>query len=83
MFNYTHITKFIDYLCLISDHTKIFYLWRPILKDPTDDHVLELAVAGNAKYIITYNLKDFNESISFGIKAITPKDLLLYIGEIK
>lgn len=40
----------------------IYYLWRPNLRDEADNHLLELAVAGNAKYLITRNLKDFSNS---------------------
>ncbi len=76
-----HLTKndindFLDYLCSISEHTKIFYLWRPVLKDPYDDHILELAVSSNSHYIITFNLKDFIETEKFGIKAITPDNFI-------
>ncbi len=66
------INDFLDYLCSISEHTKIFYLWRPILKDPYDDHILELAVSSNSHYIITFNKKDFIEAKKFGIEVITP-----------
>ena len=59
-----------DIIKLVSD------LWRPWLKDPQDDMVLELAVASDCQYIITYNLKDFRNISSFGIKAITPADFL-------
>ena len=34
----------IHYLCMVSEHRRIFFLWRPFLKDPKDDMVLELAV---------------------------------------
>lgn len=70
------IRDFIDYLCKVGNQTKIYYLWRPILKDPFDDHILEVAVNSESKYIITYNQKDFRESIKFGISAITPKEYL-------
>lgn len=75
----TDIEDFIDYICFISEHVKIYYLWRPILKDPYDDHILELAVSASAKYIITYNLKDFAEAGKFGILAITPDEFLAKI----
>ncbi|MEZ5448066.1 MAG: putative toxin-antitoxin system toxin component, PIN family [Thiolinea sp.] len=39
--------------------TRIYYAWRPNLRDEGDNHLLELAIAGNAQYLITYNLKDF------------------------
>ncbi len=75
------IFAFLRYLCKIANRQKIFYLWRPWLKDPKDDMVLELAVAAKCKYIITYNLKDFTNIQKFGIEAITPKRFLQIIEE--
>ncbi len=37
------ITYDLNYLALVGNKHDIFYLWRPILKDPKDDHVLEFA----------------------------------------
>ncbi len=39
--------------------TPIYYLWRPNLRDEADNHLIELAVAGGAKAIVTGNKKDF------------------------
>ena len=52
---------------------KIFYLWRPVLRDPDDDMLVELAVAGAATYIVTSNTVDFQGTNIFGITAITPQ----------
>lgn len=41
---------------------KIYYLWRPNLLDEADNHLIELAVAGNASIIATRNIKDFHQS---------------------
>ena len=76
------VLAFLRYLCKIANRQKIFYLWRPWLKDPKDDMVLELAVAAKSKYIITYNLKDFSNIQKFGIEAITPKKFLQIIEEV-
>ena len=70
------IEAVLDNLCRLSDHQKIYYLWRPFLKDPNDDHILELAVASQTEIIVTHNIKDFNGINNFGIRAITPKQLL-------
>jgi len=70
------IQDFIDYLCKTGHHTKIYYLWRPMLKDPFDDHILEVAVNSGSTYIVTFNIKDFVLTNSFGIKAITPKEFV-------
>ena len=74
----------IDYICSIGNQNEIFYLWRPFLKDPRDDMVLELAVAANCEYIVTYNHKDF-EGVKdqFGKSIVTPDEFLQQIGEEK
>ena len=60
----------------MTSFQKIYFLWRPFLKDPKDDHVLEVAIASQTKTIVTHNIKDFKGSEQFGIRAISPKDLL-------
>ena len=78
------IKEFIDGLCLISYHQKINFMWRPFLKDLQDDMILEVAFNSGAKYIITYNIKDFKGvERNFNIKVITSKQFLQKIGEIK
>jgi len=66
----------LDNICSFSIFQEIYFLWRPYLKDPKDDHVLEVAVASKTKIIVTHNLKDFKGVEKFGIKAITPGNFL-------
>lgn len=70
------IDQIIDNICNIGEPQKIYYLWRPFLSDPKDDHVLELAVAARTDMIVTHNIKDFNGAEKFGVKILTPKILL-------
>ncbi len=76
------INDILDYICLIANKHKIFYLWRPFLRDPKDDLVLELAVEASSSFIVTYNKKDFKDVDQFGIRLVTPKEFLQIIGEI-
>lgn len=70
------IEKVLDYFCVKSEHQKIYFLWRPYLPDPKDDHLLELAIASGTKLIVTHHTKDFKGVEEFGIKSITPKAIL-------
>ena len=79
---HSDIDDIIDYMCAIGTHRQVHYLWRPNLKDPGDDFVLELAVESECKYIVTHNIRDFAGINKFNIKAITPKELLRLIGEL-
>jgi putative PIN family toxin of toxin-antitoxin system len=74
------IDHVLDQLCAISKHHQVYYLWRPLLKDPMDDMVAELAIAASCEYIITHNMKDFAAVEPFGVKVITPQWFLREIG---
>ena len=77
------INDLIDYICMVSEKRKIYYLWRPFLKDVKDDHILELAVESESDYIITYNLRDFKGIEKFNLKALKPKEFLMILGKYK
>jgi putative PIN family toxin of toxin-antitoxin system len=73
------ILNFLRYMCSIAHRQRVFFLWRPWLKDPTDDMVLEAAVASQSRYIITHNLRDFTGSgveEYFGIVPLRPREFL-------
>lgn len=70
----------IDKICQLCEHSKVFFLWRPFLKDPRDDLILELAIESNSNYIVTFNTKDFKGIEEFGIQVITPIAFLEKIG---
>ena len=78
--NNEEINSILDYILSKSKIQKIFYLWRPLLKDPKDDLVLEVAVASKSKYIITFNIKDFKGCGKFGIEALTPQEFMKIRG---
>ena len=73
----------IRYLTAQAHLQEIYYYWRPFLPDVKDDMVLELAVAAQAKRIITFNIKDFRGIDVFAIEAMKPRDFLVEIGELK
>jgi predicted nucleic acid-binding protein len=77
------IDNILDYLCQMANQREIFYLWRPFLKDPKDDMVLELAVSAQCETIITYNKRDFKGIEKFGLRVMNPKEFLEMIGEVK
>jgi putative PIN family toxin of toxin-antitoxin system len=53
---------------------EIAYLWRPQLRYPADEMVLEAAVNGRADAIVTFNQRDFlPQALSFGVRVLTPR----------
>ncbi|UOP00546.1 putative toxin-antitoxin system toxin component, PIN family [Kingella potus] len=76
--NLAERNQVLNALLSVAQWTRIYYLWRPNLRDEGDNHLIELAVAGRAQYIATRNLKDFAHSqlIFPEIKICTPETLL-------
>jgi putative PIN family toxin of toxin-antitoxin system len=78
-----HVDAILDKICKGSQECTVSFRWRPHLKDPNDDFILELAVQSQSRYIVTYNKADFAGVEEFGIDLVTPKEFLQILGEIK
>ena len=71
------VTRFLDALAALMEPTEIHYLWRPQVRDPADDMVLEAAVNAMADVIVSFNGKDFGEApLRFGMEVLLPRDAL-------
>jgi len=77
------IEDILDYLCLIGEAVKPPYLWRPMAKDPKDEMLVELAVAGDCDRIITFNKRDLADVLGLGIKLQTPGEFLQEMEDVK
>lgn len=57
---------------------RIYYNWRPNLQDEGDNHIIELAVAGEAGCIITKNIKDLTsgELLFDNLRIVTPDEFI-------
>jgi putative PIN family toxin of toxin-antitoxin system len=51
-------SELLDIFLSYCQWVKIYYQWRPNLRDEGDNHLIELAVAGRAEYLVSSNLKD-------------------------
>lgn len=50
--------------------------WRPKLRDPADEHILEAALNGRADAIVTFNWRDFAPAAELGLNLALPRDIL-------
>jgi putative PIN family toxin of toxin-antitoxin system len=78
-FGANDIRDFLDAICGIAHQQAIFFLWRPLLPDPKDDMVAELAVAADCSSIVTHNVRDFVGLDSFNVEVQTPAQFLRHL----
>jgi putative PIN family toxin of toxin-antitoxin system len=71
--NVTEVEALLDAVASVIHPVRLAFLWRPTLRDPDDDMVLEAAVNGRAEAIVTFNLADFrNAAPRSGIEVLSP-----------
>ena len=70
--------EFLDAFLATCSWVRISFRWRPNLEDESDNHIMELAVAGGASMIITNNVRDFRsgELVFPDIGILTPAEFL-------
>ena len=75
------VAIFLDAVIAMAEPVKIHFLWRPQLRDPCDEMVLETAVNGRAEGLVTFNVRDFGSVPErFGIEVMIPREA---IGRIR
>ena len=71
------VDVFIDAVLAMVEPIETHFMWRPQLRDPGDELVLETAVNGQADAIVTFNRRDFDAvAQSFGVEVLLPKEAL-------
>jgi putative PIN family toxin of toxin-antitoxin system len=71
------IDDFLAELAALIEPVEARFLWRPQLRDPSDEMVLEAAINGHADALVTYNVRDFTlAGKRFAVPILTPPDLL-------
>ena len=70
--------ELLDAALSACEWVSVSFLWRPSLPDESDNHLIELAIPGNADSIITHNTRDIatGELVFEGINTVTPANWL-------
>lgn len=64
--------RLLDAMAAVATPVVISYLWRPVLRDPDDELVLETAVNGGADLLLTFNRRHFEDARRFAVRVMAP-----------
>ena len=75
------VAVFLTAAIALAEPVETRFLWRPQLRDPGDEIVLEAASNGGADALVTFNVRDFGAvPLQFGVEVLLPREA---IGRIK
>jgi putative PIN family toxin of toxin-antitoxin system len=67
------VSDLLDAVAAMAEPVQLAFHWRPLLRDPDDDMVLETAINGAAEAIVTFNVRDFVPAANrFGVDILSP-----------
>ena len=76
------IDTLVNFWCAAGRQTLIYFQIDPLLPDPGDTKVLELALTARADFIVSFNKRHFLEADRFGIKVVTPFEFFAELGRV-
>lgn len=70
------VEKILDAIALSAKQHSVYFLLRPSLKDEKDNCICECAFVSQSQFLITSNIRDFNQSElrHQSFKVVTPQD---------
>lgn len=70
----SEVDIFVTAVIAMAEPVEMHFLWRPQLRDPNDEMVLEVAVNGEADALVTFNVRDYgNVPSRFGVDLLLPR----------
>ncbi|MCW5560250.1 MAG: PIN domain-containing protein, partial [Verrucomicrobiae bacterium] len=78
---FAEIDAALDGLCVIAERWKLSPGWIPILRDPDDEPILQLAVEAGVRYVVSRNVRDFDGAGRFSIEILQPAAFLKLVRQ--
>lgn len=70
------VDELLNAICARADECPILHGWQPILRDPDDEPLVQLAVESDARLIVTHNVRDLQPATRLGVEVLQPRAFL-------
>ncbi len=70
------VDQLLNAICARAEEWPLAHGWEPILQDPDDEPLVQLAVESRANRVITHNVRDLVSARHLGIDVLKPGEFL-------
>lgn len=70
------VDELLNAICARAEECPLLHGWQPILLDPDDKPLVQLAVESDARLIVTHNVRDLHPAIQVGVEVLQPREFL-------
>jgi putative PIN family toxin of toxin-antitoxin system len=77
------VDNLLNAICARGEEWSLTHNWEPILHDPDDEPLVQLAQESGALVIITHNTRHLQPAVALGIQILKPTEFLLILQQSK
>jgi putative PIN family toxin of toxin-antitoxin system len=77
------VDQILNALCARGEEWLLTHNWEPLLADPDDEPLVQLAHESGARVIVTHNTGHLQPAVALGIQILKPKDFLVKLRQLK
>ncbi len=70
------VNELLNAICARAEESSLLHGWQPILRDPDDEPLVQLAVESDARLIVTHNVRDLQPATLLGVEVLQPREFL-------
>lgn len=70
------VDELLNAICARAEECPLLHGWQPILRDPDDEPLVQLAVESDARLIVSHNVRDLEPAKRLGIDVLQPREFL-------
>jgi predicted nucleic acid-binding protein len=76
------VDEVLNAICARAEEWPLTHDWHPILADPDDEPLVQLAVESAARRIVTHNVRDLQSATRLGVEVLVPREFLAKLEEL-
>ena len=70
------VDELLNAVCARAEECLLSHAWQPILSDPDDEPLVQLAVESDAFRIVSHNVRHLLPATSLGVELLRPREFL-------